>query len=300
MAKESNRTTGISDYLKGLSQNAGSPTYRSHKVALKAYERWCSREGLAPEHPKHADIAAFLESRLVDCDNSLETAQGHLCSLSNYSAIDARADPRLTKVRIATHLNPSLSSPVRRLRHRVLGPFCADHSPNGSPAWAVDQLLSHLRRHQYGTRTHAIAATIADTRGGLHQVRSLDVGSLDTGNESVELPVSGDYFVADTIHPSWKVNLSTTTSDVLATYLSYERTNASVGETSPLFTTNHGRVSTSTIRRSIRAESKKALSYEDFRFESVGCSSKGIDSEEEQIVYPSDIRWAAIKREVQE
>lgn len=288
--------TRITDYLVKLSAVAGSTTYQSHKTALAAYERWCACKGVTPEEAQHTQAARFLESRFSDCGHSLETVYGHLCTLSNYHAVTNRADPELEKIRIATQLDVSTSSPVEGLQQRVFVPFSASNSPNGTPDWAVDELFAHLRQRRYGTRTHVVTAVLADTKGQVRPVRELDTNDINIEAGTTELPVPEQFLVSKAgLLTTRTANLSTATLDALAAYLKYERCETHDTDASPVFVTSQGRASASTLRRAIRRESKTALASRSGVTEQPELDKIHNRSEVSRSVYLSDIRWAAIK-----
>ncbi|RQH01819.1 tyrosine-type recombinase/integrase [Natrarchaeobius oligotrophus] len=286
--------TEITEYLAELSKSVGATTYRSHKTVLVAYERWCASKDVSPKEGKSAQVARFLESRYLNRDYSLETAYGHLCTLSNFHAVVKRADPELEKIRIVTHIDVSSSPSGKALRQRICDQFSAATSPSGTSAKAVKELVAHLRERHYGCRTHVVTEVLLDTKGRIEPTRNLNIDDLDQERGTVEITVPDQFLVADLL-ATRTANLSKNTLDAIKTYLRYERKETHDSNPDPLFTTREGRVGASTLRKAVQRESKSVLPPQSVALEYPGPADQNDRTAAQRNVSLSDIRWAAIK-----
>lgn len=118
----------------------------------------------------------------------------------------------------------------------------------------ADELLAYLQKYEYGTRNHAMFKLLWRTGMRTGALRSLDVRDYDSDNQFLEIHHRPDEGTTLKNGPSGQrhVALKDDTCLILDDYLKMnrlERTDDHGRE--PLFTTKHGRLAVTTIRRTV-------------------------------------------------
>lgn len=243
-------------YLDALSTNAPDSTLYGHQTVLNIFVPWCRDEDLEKADLQMSHVAQFADYLYTEAGHSTATISGHLSSLSNFLGYLYQSDPDLLKHRIATAL---YEYPSRRFTE-VRSELTTDYEPRTSDS--VDALLAHLRTREFGSRTHVFAELVWETKSRPNQIRLIDISALDLDEGVVSVGIPETHIVSDVgLATHRTADLSSSTVEAIETYLNYERKEVTQDDCRPLLTTSNGRVSPSTLRRSIRRENDSASNY---------------------------------------
>lgn len=255
-------------YLSALAGAVSDSTHASHKTSVEKFIRWYSGQRSSYIFDE-TSVAAFITD--IHSDYSPTTLRGDIDTLSNFLAYRWGGDPGLMKIRIGRLLQDELKS---------LPPCIEDIQSPEISADGIETLISYLRQRLFGTRVHAFTEVLLDTKGGLQIIRQLDLDDIDRQAGTAELQISDTHIVGKAgLVTSRIASLSQTAVDALTTYIKHERETVSTAS-EPLFTTPHGRVSSSAVRYSFAKVSAGAFSQ----------SSASTDRDQTKAVSPNDIR----------
>ncbi|WP_076982679.1 tyrosine-type recombinase/integrase [Natronomonas moolapensis] len=122
----------------------------------------------------------------------------------------------------------------------------------------IESLVEYLRHCNYGSRAHTIVEVLVETGCFANSLQQLDLDHVDFQQGTISIQSSK----TRAIQPqTYDVSLSGTCIDVLETYVARERIENKGDDAMALFTTGHGRISTATIRRSLKQAAEKAFQY---------------------------------------
>lgn len=276
-------------YIDALRSTVSESTFRSHQTPLYLFVSWlCNNEYKQPV--VNEEFVAKFTVDIFDAYKT-KTLNSYLSALANFLAYYYQDDPKLVKLRILTcihRIQPSIFDTILTEIEPVLTPNDADKSPS---LGQVEKLISYLRHCQYASRIHVYVELLLDTRNRPNQVRNIDLRDLDLEKGTVTVGVSDMYVVGKTGLVSERlVVLSERSLDALESYIEYERIDPSSNNQYPLLTTDYGRVSSGTIRRSLRQASEAADEFHSQQ--STGTESSGdqpLSKGEIQTVTPRDI-----------
>lgn len=238
--------TAVETYLRRFARVAPESTYVSHQTTLRKFARWLQNQGVSCQ-PNERSVAAFAVTMLPDY--SPTTIRGDLDTIANFLGYYLQTDPGLVKIRVAFYLEHEEvdESHEGKLLELVslLRPARVDHE-------SVETVVSAIDQRKYGNRIHAFVSLLLDTKGHPTLIRQLDLQDLDLEAGTVEVKVSKSHAICKAGLMNRRVaSLTYPTRNVLDTYLEYERNEIS-GNSLPLFTTAHGRVSESTLRHTLK------------------------------------------------
>jgi integrase len=207
----------------------------------------------------------------------------------NFLAFHHQSSPDELRVRLISEIQSLSCSESGKESLTKEFSFQADSETTRS----VDALRQYLRQRQYGTRTHAYVELIHAARARPTQIRLLNRSDLHLEERTASIPLSETYLIAATgLHNEHCVDLSPDLTNVLETYIEYERETPSRSDCQPLFTTTHGRASVGTLRRGVKLASEKARDYHAATRESNSDDSSSLDSV--VTVAPNDIYRVAL------
>jgi site-specific recombinase XerD len=251
----SNRSSHLVDsYLEELAAHAPRETFHSHRTVVKAFEDWCCERETVVKQLDEAIAVQYLSDLITSGKLSRDTVIGYVASLANFLAYARQGNPRLIQKRIVTKFNESITATNESHQELELPVQLKKAKMN-----SCESLLSYLRKCQFGSRTHAFVELIYDTKSQPGPLLDADIQDIDVANCTLQLSIPETYVVSKTgIVTEWTANFSSDTAVVVEEYLEYERTDVTGVMEEPLFTTTHGRIDESTIRRNIRQASRVA------------------------------------------
>ena len=278
-------TDVIETYLTHLSQAVPTTTYQSHQTTLRQFDRWCHarEQDFSITTNTISDFALHLFT-----EYSPSTARGHLDTLANFIAYLRIEDPKLVKLRIITNLRHksttntvNSSEALAVARCETLHPPLIDETTRNG----VEILLAYLRTHRFGTIAHALAEVIVESTGSITAIRTCDLAAFDRTSGTLEISISDEHAVSQAgLVETRPCSLPKRTIDALTTYIDENRT-GSTAQSAPLFTTTHGRVSRSTVRRAVKDANGSTASVVDSHSSQVSCA-----------VTPKDLRRYAYEQ----
>ena len=275
-ASSSSYSEAAESYLGILARNTTEATYLSHQTALSKFISWYQNT----RHDRSESIRELgvrFADHLVSKDKlSIDTVCGYFHSISNFLAYIHQANPGLLKRDIAIALKDNSSPKLDAIGSRLFGPL----ETNFATIASVHALLAYLQHRRYGTREHAFVELLVDTRARPLQVQHLDLAQVDFDGRTATVGIDKSHLVSRIgLLTKYTVSLSQRTTDVLSVYLEHERKSIPDTNAEPVFTTRHGRVSDSTLHRSIRRASESALRYASYQREGGECEEGGESTE---------------------
>jgi site-specific recombinase XerD len=118
----------------------------------------------------------------------------------------------------------------------------------------AETILDHLRKFKYGSRDHILFAVFWETGARISGVRAIDVDDVDVEEQIIELRhrPEGGTALKNGKNGERPVHISTKLCDAIDDYLQHNRIDSTddCGR-KPLFTSKHGRLAKTSIRRSI-------------------------------------------------
>lgn len=241
-------------YLKAISKKSPESTFYSHQTAVNKFLRWWRTsvdEGVVVDE---YHLITFIQTLSSTTKLTTDTLLGNVTSLCNFFSFLHQKDPEILKHRVASCLVEIDQPELETLANRLVNGFLT----MSAPLWHhIETVHSDLHRRNYGTRTHVYAMLIGETKSRPEQLRQLDLADISLENNSIEIGIPDTFVVSKAdLTTSRTLQLSADARDALSTYVEHERKSATEDNRRPLFTTAHGRVSTSTMRRSIKRASE--------------------------------------------
>jgi len=287
--------TEVSTYLSQISTTSALSTYQSHQSTTFAFQSWLINQQHNPPQLTAETVADYATHQL-ECGYEPETITGQACTLANLLAITHKNDPRHEQARIAVHL-PDDSETATQVKTQLAGTLISNESPNGASQKDVEALLDYLQRSAYGTRTHVHAELLYYTGSNPAPLQELNLNDISIESKTVTLNLPETHLPVSTgIHTTRTAGIPANVTESISTYLEHERETPSEQQDEPLFTTPHGRASSSTLRRSVkRASSDLSLTpREPNRL--ARTPEQGGDPD--TMILPSDIQWAGISKTI--
>lgn len=238
-------------YFNQLASSAPRTTVYSHKSTIQPFVEYCKKHGYSQSNLAIEDITEYIGSKHPPWSST--TIDGKFGVLANFLSFLWDEDPEIVQISLRTKLDKHARTETAQNTgsHPIL-PNIEHHR--------VGSYLDYVRRRAYGTRVHVFTELVLTTRSRPTMVRKLDRENVDLDKQLAEIGIPESYAVsAYNVHPIRTVRLSSKCIRSLKTYLKHERVPVDAEESAPLFTTPFGRVSSSTLRRSIKAHSKTAL-----------------------------------------
>ncbi len=285
--------TEVSAYLSQITGSSALSTYQSHQSTTLAFQYWLISQDHNPPQLTAKTVADYATHQL-ECGYEPETITGQACTLANLLSITHRTDPRHEQARIAINL-PDDSGTATQVKAQLAGSLIGDESPNGASQKDVEEFLEHLQRSAYGTRTHVHAELIYYTGSSPAPIQRLNCNDISIERETVTLDLPATHLPVSTgIHTTRTTGIPAKVTESIRTYIEHERKSPSEPQDNPLFTTPHGRASSSALRRSVKcASSDLSLSPREPN-RPAQSSEEGTNSD--TVILPSDIQWAGISK----
>lgn len=289
--------TEVSAYLNQIHGDSTLCTYQSHQSTTFEFQSWLINQQHSPPQLT-AEVIADYATHQLECGYEPKTITGQAYTLANLLAIIHKTDPRHEKARIATQL-PDDSKGTTEVKTQLAGTLIADRSPNGVSKKDVEALLNYLRRSEYGTRTHVHAELLYCTGSSPASIQELNRDDICIENRTVSLNLPETHLPVSTgIHTTRSAGIPANVTEAISTYLEYEQKIPSDQQEDPLFTTPHGRASSSTLRRSLKRASSNfspSRGKSNQRTRTLGPSC-----DQNTVSLPSDIQWAGISKIIDE
>ncbi|MFP9062333.1 tyrosine-type recombinase/integrase [Natrialbaceae archaeon A-chndr2] len=253
---------GVDVYLQNLQQKAANTTYLSHQTALNEFINQCRTRANVDVSSIEKVVVQFIKKLLTTTPYSLSTISGYVCTLSNFIAYFNQHDPELVKANIVAEFDDDATPRLRSIKTNLFPRVVNDCGSNLTLKTRVEELISYLRQRQFGTRTHAFAEVLLDTKSRPGVVQQLNLSDLDFENNTLRMKILDTHLVGSTdLVTEFITRLDSRTVDALQAYTGHERTSVAHEDIDSLFTTSHGRASDSTFRRSIKQASEAVDTY---------------------------------------
>ncbi|WP_410765652.1 tyrosine-type recombinase/integrase [Haloferax sp. DFSO60] len=255
-----------SSYLRTLSQEAPGPTFLSHQTALTTFVNWLRKTSGPKSVSSMNQIAEFVNFLLSEKDQTMNTVCGHLYSLTNFLAYFTKSSPDALRFQISISLRENSSLAVHSVGTKFAPQFSDLSSSSPDLHCSAEAIVTYLQDREFGTRTHAFVELLCNTRSRPGQLIQLDRSDVNLENKKLSVGISNNYLVSSVgLLNQRTAELSHSTSTALRTYIEHERKAVTGSESNPLFTTSHGRISASTLRRSFKLASEAASDYSKFQ-----------------------------------
>lgn len=243
--------SSLDTYLDCIAGTVPDTTVHSHRSQLLSFHDWVTSGPVDQDTNPEDIVVSFLQSRFPDSETSQATIRGHISTIANFFAYHYERDPAIVTMKLASALRECPDADLVAIGDRI----SHDSSSKSNSRFQVliPDLVTALRRRQFGTRTHVYVELLIDTRSRPKQVRQINLSDLDIETGHVRVGIPETHLVSSTgLLTERVVSLSATTLDALETYIEYEREKPDVSDRPPLLTTYSGQVSPSTVRRSVK------------------------------------------------
>lgn len=243
-------------FLCELAETATEPTIMSYKATLDAFVDFC--DTTTPDELTIEQVAAFVAAEADE--KSSETLRGQIASLSNFTAYCWGGDPTVNRARIynALNQNPRHDSTGQNHEDDVSLPQIS--ALNDDARNRIKAFLALIRTRDYGSRTHVIAELMTAAGCRVKTAQQLTIQDYSAATKTIELPIPDTHAVSMLHDGIRETTLPDEAAAALETYIDHERYPCLDDDRNPLFTTPYGRISRSTIHRTIRSKSKSLLS----------------------------------------
>ncbi|NGM70260.1 site-specific integrase [Natronolimnobius sp. AArcel1] len=289
--------TEVSTYLSQIPTSTALSTYQSHQSTTLAFQSWLINQQHNPPQLT-AKIVAEYATYQLERGYEPKTITGQACTLANLLAVIHKSDPSHEKARIAHHI-PDDADMATQVKMQLAGTLLQEKSPNGVSEEDVEAFLNYLQRSEYGTRTHVYAALLYYTGSNPAPLQELNCNDISIESKTVTLNLPETHLPVSTgIHTTRTASIPANVAESISTYLEHERDTSSEQQNKPLFTTPHGRASSSTLRRSVKRASSDLSLWPREPDRPARTSEQGSDSE--TVILPSDIQWAGISKTLNE
>ncbi len=231
--------SAFAEWLEHVDSETSGSTAASYERRVDNFVSWCESEGILNLNDVDGrDIKNYRDFRATSLNrtsmkNELRTVRQFL----QYGVALEAVEPALAE-KLAHHI-PSLSK----------GEESSDLTIDRDRIHAI---LDHLDDYHYATRKHALFLTLWDTGCRISGIQALDLRDFDAEDQTltfISRPESGTRLKNGQSGERMNV-VNEKTAEVLRDYIREHRNDRTddYGR-SPLFTTQYGRPSTSTIRR---------------------------------------------------
>jgi site-specific recombinase XerD len=238
----------LNAYLDDLSQNATAATVASHRSTLTRFVDECQSQGLTADELDTQVAAKYLAN--ISADYRTATIRGKISTLTNFLAYVRGEHPEIIRWKIQSKLKQQTDDPTNggesdseelaRIEDLKVG---------------VSAYLDYVRNRAYGTREHVATEIAVATGCRLRSLRELDVEDLQLDAGTLEVSIPEKYAVSQNdLVTTRTVTLTDECVQAVKTYLEHDRIPFETDDgAKPLFTTQHGRVSATTLRRLMQA-----------------------------------------------
>ncbi|KAB1192421.1 tyrosine-type recombinase/integrase [Haloferax sp. MBLA0076] len=255
-----------STYLNVLSQEVPEQTFLSHQTAIIKFVNWLQKTSDRKSSSSFNQISGFVEFLLSEEDQRPDTIHGYLYTLTNFLAYITKSSPDALRFQIATSLEEYPSLAVHSVAKEFAPRFSSLNNPSPELHWSSEAMIAYLQDRGSGTRTHAFVELLRDTKSRPGQLIELDRSDVNLENKTLSVGISKNYLVSSVgLLNRRTAKLSDGACTALRTYIEHERKAVNDSKSNPLFTTTHGRISASTLRRSFKLASEAASDYSKFR-----------------------------------
>lgn len=280
-----------SSYLRALSQEAPEPTFLSHQTALTKFVNWLRQTSDGKSDLSIGQMAEFSEFLLSEKNHRPDTVCGYLYSLTNFFAYFTQGSPDMLRFQITTSLGEHSSSTVHSVGRKFAPRFSDLNSSGPELHCSAEAIITYLRERKFGSRTHAFVELLRDTKSRPGQLLELDLSDVNLKDKKLSVGIPKNYLVSSVgLLNQRTAELSGGTSTALKAYIEHERKAVTDSKSNPLFTTSNGRISASTLRRSVKLASEAAIDYLKFRNKMESTHHPGQVSETSfQTLTPTDV-----------
>ena len=242
----------------------------------------------------------FLKTIVENASCSPQTTGGYVCTLSNFLAYLYRDEPELISLHLLAHLRNEYDSEAETILQQLAGQLLSETGPSGATVRSIEEVISYLRGSRFGTRLHAYMETVVDTKARPEAIRRLDITNIDLAEKAATVGISDTHLVGDIgLVETREATLTESSVEALRWYLQKERNCDPARDSGPVFVTSRGRVSSSTIRRSLKRISESVPPGLENSDSTTARESTREAQSPEQKVLPSDIWWYTAREIIQ-
>ncbi len=234
-------------YLNRRRNELAASSLRTHRSSLRHFTRWAEKVGI--ENLNHLDgraIQRYLTWRTEEAPTSVD----HLAPKSEKTQIDITRKfveycETIDAVRVGLHeqILPFRVKEADEVRDEML------------EMDRIKEILDHLETYHYASRDHVIWALLAESGFRIGALHSLDVNDFDPDNRTLRLryrPETETSLKNDRGSERLVGLIRDGTVEALKAYIEDQRVPITDSfSREPLLTTRHGRVASSTIRRTV-------------------------------------------------
>lgn len=236
-------------YLDALAGHVPRSTVISHKSTLNGFVDYCQPQLITAIAFTPEQAAEYIIVRRAD--KSEATINGEIDTLANYFAYVHQTSPSIAEAKIRSALANQASTEASR----VSAVADADARLEATTSRAVDALVMYLRNSDFGSRRHALVELILATAVGPTLVPAINRGDFRVDDGKVELPIPSTSVVGRLPDCRHIVHLPPEAVSAIETFCEYDR----IEGHEALFTTDNGRISPSTIRRTVKNGFESAM-----------------------------------------
>lgn len=209
----------IDSYLESIATRCCDSTVRSHRVTCKQFRKWAKESAGSEDQLNTNHLREFLDAH---------RAEWHETTLMGKAAVLANLLHFLTGERPSRELRPWIGNTHKKARE-------------------VESLVSYLREYRYGSREHVLVEIILDCASHMNCICKINLDHVDASSQRLEIPASSKVVIDRPV----EYRISSELSNALDHYIEHERPSTGSAEPEPLITTIRGRISKSTVARSI-------------------------------------------------
>lgn len=251
----------VDRFCSELTDSVSDSTVYSYRATLSSFIEWYSENSEPRPLPTADHACLFIRKAVIQSEKSIDTASGYASSLSNFIAYIRSRSPRATKIEVVANLITSDSLRLQALAQNLSTIVARSTSTKTALSRAVNCLLMYLRQCRFGSRVHVYSELLIESKSCVEQLAQIDCADINLQQGTITVDVSQDYVVSSAeLVSQYTASISELTCEALKTYLEHERESVT-GNTEPLFTSQNGRVSVSTLRRSIGEASRTASQF---------------------------------------
>ena len=232
----------VSDFMKERQGEVSESTHRNYQYTLELLVEFCENEGIEYVNDLNGYNLKKWKLWRQDHDIGKVTLKNNLSTLRVF--IKWCEDAELVDPNVHDRISLPDLSDDEQVSHEMMGEEQVEHT------------LAYLEKYEYATLRHALFQFIWHTASRMGTVRAIDLDDYHSKRQYVEIrhrPETGTP-LKNSGKAERQVNLSGETCDVLDDYVEIHRKPMdSEARREPLFTTGHGRISTTTIRKNMYA-----------------------------------------------
>jgi len=224
-------------YLEERETDLAATTRRSHRYTIETFVEYCADNDITVlSDVDGRDLHDYRMERRDDVSGNTLRSQ-------------------LGTVRVFMRFAESIEAARKGIAERIRLPEVERESRETRVTESVaTEALDHLSRFKYAGREHAVFRLLWKTAIRVGTARSFDVKDFDEEEQLLSVTHRPDSAtpLKNAERAERMLVLDDETTDVIADYIAHNRVELTDGDDrEPLFTTNHGRVGISTLRRAI-------------------------------------------------